>query len=44
MRNEDYYARVIPSPRRKEDPKNWVLKPVLMRPAEKQVVKEQKTG
>jgi len=31
MRNEDDYARVIPSPQRREDPKNWVLRPVLMR-------------
>jgi hypothetical protein len=44
MKNEDHYARVIPSPQRKKDPKNWVLKPVLMRPAEKRPVKERKTG
>lgn len=31
MRNENEYARVIPSPARKRDPKNWVLHPVLMR-------------
>ncbi len=30
MQREDDYARVIPSPRRREDPKNWVLRPVLM--------------
>ncbi len=30
-RNEDDYARVIPSPRRREDPKHWVLRPVLLR-------------
>jgi len=29
--NEDDYARVIPSPRRREDPKHWVLRPVQMR-------------
>ena len=33
MAAEDDYARVIPSPRRREDPKNWVLKPVLLKPA-----------
>jgi len=31
MKAEIDYARVIPSPGRREDPKNWVLKPVLMR-------------
>ena len=30
MQREDDCARVIPSPRRREDPKNWVLRPVLM--------------
>jgi phenylpropionate dioxygenase-like ring-hydroxylating dioxygenase large terminal subunit len=30
------YARVIPSPARGADPKNWVLKPVPMRPGEEQ--------
>ena len=44
MKDEDDYARVIPSPQRREDPKNWVLKPVLMRPAGKQSAKERKTG
>lgn len=33
MQGEDDFARVIPSPARREDPKNWVLKPVLMRRA-----------
>jgi hypothetical protein len=33
MQGEDDYARVIPSPARREDPKNWVLQPVLMRSA-----------
>jgi len=28
---EDEYARVIPSPRRRRDPKHWVLRPVVMR-------------
>lgn len=32
MAREDDYARVIPSPRRREDPRNWVLRPVLMQP------------
>lgn len=32
MQREDDYARVIPCPRRREDPKNWVLRPVLMQP------------
>jgi phenylpropionate dioxygenase-like ring-hydroxylating dioxygenase large terminal subunit len=31
MQGEDDYARVIPSPARRADPKNWVLQPVLMR-------------
>jgi phenylpropionate dioxygenase-like ring-hydroxylating dioxygenase large terminal subunit len=31
MAREDDYARVIPSPARRSDPKNWVLQPVLMR-------------
>jgi hypothetical protein len=31
MQGEDDYARVIPSPARGLDPKNWVLRPVLMR-------------
>ena len=31
MRNEDDYVRVIPSPARRLDPKNWVLRPVLLR-------------
>ncbi len=31
LANEQDYARVIPSPQRREDPKNWVLKPVPMR-------------
>ena len=44
MKDEDDYARVIPSPQRREDPKNWVLKPVLMRPADKQSATERKTG
>lgn len=30
MQREDDYARVIPGPRRREDPKNWVLRPVLL--------------
>jgi len=33
MKGEDDYARVIPSPARRADPKNWVLQPVLMRSA-----------
>lgn len=32
-RSEDDYARVIPSPRRRQDPKHWVLRPVLLREA-----------
>jgi phenylpropionate dioxygenase-like ring-hydroxylating dioxygenase large terminal subunit len=31
MKDDDDYARVIPCPARREDPKNWVLRPVLMR-------------
>ncbi len=31
MKDEDDYARVIPCPARREDPNNWVLRPVLMR-------------
>lgn len=31
MKDEDDYARVIPCPARLEDPKHWVLRPVLMR-------------
>ena len=31
MRSEDEYARVIPSPARREDPSNWVLRPVPLR-------------
>lgn len=31
MHGEDEYARVIPSPARRGDAKNWVLRPVLMR-------------
>ena len=31
MNNEDDYVRVIPSPARGQDPKNWVLRPVLRR-------------
>jgi len=31
MKDEDDYARVIPCPARREDPKHWVLRPVLMR-------------
>jgi hypothetical protein len=31
MKGENDYARVIPSPARRADPKNWVLQPVLMR-------------
>ena len=31
MNGEDDYARVIPSPTRRQDPKNWVLKPVPLR-------------
>ena len=30
MQREDDHARVIPCPRRRVDPKNWVLQPVLM--------------
>ncbi len=33
MQGEDEYARVIPSPARRKDPKNWVLRPVIMREA-----------
>jgi phenylpropionate dioxygenase-like ring-hydroxylating dioxygenase large terminal subunit len=33
MKDEDDYARVIPCPARREDPKHWVLRPVLMRSA-----------
>ena len=44
MKNEDDYARVIPSPQRRRDPKNWVLKPVLMRPEEERRARERKTG
>ena len=44
MKHEDDYARVIPSPQRKLDPKNWVLKPVLMRPAEEQPASTRKAG
>jgi len=31
MQGEDEYARVIPSPARRADPKNWVLRSVIMR-------------
>lgn len=31
MQREDDYARAIPCPRRRADPKNWVLRPVLLR-------------
>lgn len=31
MQNEDDLARVIPSPARSEDPKNWVLQPVRLK-------------
>lgn len=31
MKEEEDYARVIPSPARGQDPKNWILRPVLMR-------------
>ena len=31
MRGEDDSARIIPSPGRRRDPSNWVLKPVLLR-------------
>lgn len=33
MRGEDDCARVIPCPRRREEPANWVLRPVLLQPA-----------
>jgi hypothetical protein len=29
--DEDEYVRVIPSPARRADPKNWVMRTVLMR-------------
>jgi phenylpropionate dioxygenase-like ring-hydroxylating dioxygenase large terminal subunit len=31
LANENDYARVIPSPARKQDPSNWVLRPVPLR-------------
>lgn len=31
IRGEDEYVRVIPCPARRQDPKNWVLRPVPMR-------------
>lgn len=34
MQREDDYARVIPCPARREDAKNWVLRPVLMQPGQ----------
>ena len=36
MVGEDEYARVIPSPARRADPRNWVLRPVKMRDPDKQ--------
>lgn len=36
MRSDDEYARVIPSPARRQDPKNWVLRPVPMRAGDRQ--------
>lgn len=33
MQGEEDYVRVIPSPARRADPKNWVMRPVLMRAA-----------
>lgn len=33
MQREDDYARAIPCPRRREDPRNWVLRPVLLQAA-----------
>jgi hypothetical protein len=33
MAADDDVARAIPSPARKADPKNWVLDPVLLKPA-----------
>jgi phenylpropionate dioxygenase-like ring-hydroxylating dioxygenase large terminal subunit len=44
MKDEDDYTRVIPSPRRGIDPKNWVLKPVLMKPASDTVTTAKKIG
>ena len=35
MAGEDDYARVIPSPARRKDPKNWVLHPVPLRNSNK---------
>ncbi len=34
MAREDDCARAIPCPRRRADPKNWVLRPVLMQPGD----------
>jgi len=31
MKDEDHYARTIPCPARRRNPKNWVLKPVLLK-------------
>ncbi|MEZ5564993.1 MAG: hypothetical protein R3F24_05520 [Gammaproteobacteria bacterium] len=40
MQQEDDCARVIPCPRRREDPSNWILRPVLMQPAAAEVSAE----
>ena len=36
----DEYVRVIPSPRRRADPKNWVMRPVLMRKPARDALKD----